>query len=39
MVIELGVAGLKKNRVVYLLDLFQERKLKTRRDLMCVEHL
>ena len=39
MVIELGVAGLKKNRVVYLLDLFQERKFKTRRDLMCVEHL
>lgn len=39
MVIELGVTGLKKNRVAYLLDLFQERKLKTRRDLMCVEHL
>lgn len=39
MVIELGVAGLKKNRVAYLLDLFQERKEKTQRDLMCVEHL
>ena len=35
----LGVTGLKKTRVVYLLDLFEGRGEKGQYDLMCFEHL
>ena len=37
VVIQLGVAGLKKIRLVYLLDLFEGRGEKGQCDLACVE--
>ena len=39
VVIRLGVSGLKKIRLVYLLDLFEGRGEKGQCDLVCVEHL
>ena len=39
VVIELGVTGLKKTKVVYLLDLFEGRGEKGQCDLMCLECL
>ena len=33
--IQLGVTGLNKTRVVYLLDLFEERREKEQCDLVC----
>ena len=36
MVIQLRVIGLKKTRVVYLLDLFERREEKGQYDLVCV---
>ena len=39
VVIQLGVTGLKKNRVVCLLDLFGGRGEKGQCDLVCVECL
>ena len=38
-VIRLGVTGLEKIRLVYLLDLFEGRGEKRPCDLECVEHL
>ena len=37
VVIRLGVTGLKKTRVVYLLDLFEGRGEKRQSNLVCVE--
>ena len=37
VVIQLGVTGLKKTRVVYLLDLFEGRGEKRQSNLVCVE--
>ena len=37
--IRLEVTRLKKNRLVYILDLFEERGEKGQCDLVCVEHL
>ena len=39
VVIRLGLTGLKKTTVVYLLELFQGRGEKGQCDLVCVEHL
>ena len=39
MVIQLRVSGLKKSKVVYLLDLFEGRGEKGQCDLVCLEHL
>ena len=39
VVIRLVVSGLKKIRLVYLLDLFEGRGEKGQCDLVCVEHL
>ena len=39
VVIRLGVTGLKKIRLVYILDLFRIREGKGQYDLVCVEHL
>ena len=39
VVIRLGVSGLKKIRLVYLLDLFEGTGEKGQCDLVCVEHL
>ena len=39
VVIRLGVTGLKKTRVVYLLDLFEGRGEKGQSNLVCVERL
>ena len=39
VVIQLGVTGLKKVKVVYLLDLFEGRGEKGQCDLMCLECL
>ena len=39
VVTRLGVTGLKKTRVVYLLDLFEGKGEKEQCDLVCVERL
>ena len=39
VVLRLGVTGLKKTRVVYLLDLFERREEKERYALVYVERL
>ena len=39
VVIQLRVTGLKKTKVVYLLDLFEGRGEKGQCDLMCLECL
>ena len=39
VVIQLRVTGLKKTKVVYLLDLFEGRGEKGQWDLVCLEHL
>ena len=39
VVIQLGVNGLKKTEVVYLLDLFEGRGEKGQCDLVCLERL
>ena len=39
MVTELGVTGLKKTKVVYLLDLFEGTGEKGQCDLVCLESL
>ena len=39
VVIQLGVPGLKKARLLYLLDLFGERGEEGWCDLVCVKHL
>ena len=38
LVIQLGVTGLKKIRLIYLLGLFQGRGEKGQGNLVCVEH-
>ena len=38
-VIQLGVTGLKKIRLLYLLDLFEGRGEKEQCDLVCMERL
>ena len=39
VVIQLRVTGLKKTKVVYLLDLFEGRGEKGQWDLVCLERL
>ena len=39
VVTRLGVTGLKKTRVVYVLDLFEGKGEKKQCDLVCVERL
>ena len=39
VVTRLGVTGLKKTRIVYLLDLFEGKGEKEQCDLVCVERL
>ena len=39
VVIQLRVTGLKKTKVVYLLDLFEGRREKGQWDLVCLERL
>ena len=39
VLIRLGVNGLEKIRLVYLLDLFERRGEKGQCDLVCMEHL
>ena len=39
VVIQLRVTGLKKTKVVYLLDLFEGRGEKGQMDLVCLERL
>ena len=39
VVIQLEVTGLKKTKVVYLLDLCKGRGEKGQYDLLCLEHL
>ena len=39
VVIQLRVTGLKKTKVVYLLDLFEGRGEKGQWDFVCLEHL
>ena len=39
VVIELGVTGLKKTKVAYLLDLFEGRGENGQCDLVCLERL
>ena len=39
VVVQLRVTGLKKIKVLYLLDLFEGRGEKGQWDLVCLEHL
>ena len=36
VVVQLGITGLQKVRLMYLLDLFERRGEKGQRDLVCV---
>ena len=39
VVIQLGVTGLKKTKVMHLLDLFERRREKGQCDSVCLERL